>query len=501
MGINLVIPAAGEATRLRPLSSNTSKAMVRVNGKPTIDYILEQAYRLADIDEIVVVDGRLPDIREYCAKKHPNVKFVRQEELNGPKYAIDLGMKALDDPNKPVVVWLGDAIILDDDLRLGEDFLLCKEVDDHSAWCMWDGISFYNKPNESIAGGVALVGLYSFSNGLHALESFGMSYGPEISEALEYYGSTQFERVMTNQWYDIGQLSTYHQTSAALLNRKARAFNRLRYDHELGTITKTPDYHDKESMKTLKSEKSWYSSLTPEQECFVPRVFDSHNEYELCMSFESGTLLSDLMLYENLTRSTWEYIIDKVFRIKLKYFNQPCTDSYFVQQFYDNARSAWYDKTYNRLEKCAYFFDDEMSKRIRSMALDVIRSTNPVETHHGDLHFGNILYNYTTDQIKLIDPRGAYGSCDRTTHGDDLYDWAKLAHDLYFGYNAMVADVPQNEIVKSIFVAKLREYDLPINEILDGGIVLLASCIPLHSDDEKRQLRFANRVKEYLDND
>jgi len=107
MGINLIIPAAGEATRLRPLSSNTSKAMVRVNGKPTIDYILEQAYRLADIDEIVVVDGQLRDIREYCAKKHPNVKFVRQEELNGPKYAIDLGMKALDDSNKPVVVYEG----------------------------------------------------------------------------------------------------------------------------------------------------------------------------------------------------------------------------------------------------------------------------------------------------------------------------------------------------------------------------------------------------------
>ena len=501
MGINLIIPAAGEATRLRPLSSNTSKAMVRVNGKPTIDYILEQAYRLADIDEIVVVDGQLRDIREYCAKKHPNVKFVRQEELNGPKYAIDLGMKALDDSNKPVVVWLGDAIILDDDLRLGEDFLLCKEVDDHSAWCMWDGTSFYNKPTESIVGGVALVGLYSFSNGLQALESFGMSYGPEISEALEYYGSSQFERVMTNQWYDIGQLSTYHQTSAALLNRKARVFNHLRYDHELGTITKTPDYHDKASMKTLRSEVSWYSNLSPAQECFVPRVFESNNEYELCMSFESGTLLSDLMLYENLTQSTWEYIINKVFRIKLKYFNQPCTDSMFVHHFHDDSHSTWYSKTCDRLSQCQHIFDDDTRHRIEVMAERIAKSTNPVETHHGDLHFGNILYNYTTDQIKLIDPRGAYGTYDGTTHGDDLYDWAKLAHDLYFGYNAMVADVPHNEIVKSIFVAKLREHDLPMNDILNGGIVLLASCIPLHSDDEKRQLRFANRVKEYLDNE
>src|SRR6056297_3520565 len=116
MAVNLIIPAAGEATRLRPLTSNTSKVMVRVNGKPTIDYILEQAYKLADINEIVVVDGALDDTRRYCEKKHPNVKFIRQEELNGPRFAIELGMTRLKDKDKPMVVWLGDAIILDDEL-------------------------------------------------------------------------------------------------------------------------------------------------------------------------------------------------------------------------------------------------------------------------------------------------------------------------------------------------------------------------------------------------
>ena len=88
----------------------------------------------------------------------------------------------------------------------------------------------------------------------------------------------------------------------------------------------------------------------------------------------------------------------------------------------------------------------------------------------------------------------------RTTYGDDIYDWAKLAHDLYHGYNAMVADVEHNQIVKEVFVSKLREYDLPVKTILDGGIILLASCIPLHSDDEKRQQRFANYAKEYINN-
>ena len=69
--INLIIPAAGEATRLKPLSNNMSKIMVRVNGKPCLDYIIEQAKKLADVQEIVIVDGKFDDVREYCSKKYP----------------------------------------------------------------------------------------------------------------------------------------------------------------------------------------------------------------------------------------------------------------------------------------------------------------------------------------------------------------------------------------------------------------------------------------------
>ena len=496
MAVNLIIPAAGEATRLRPLTSNTSKVMVRVNGKPTIDYILEQAYKLSDINEIVVVDGALDDTRRYCAKKHPRVKFVRQEELNGPRFAIELGMNELEEKTLPLVVWLGDAIILDDNLELGSDFLLCKRVDDHSNWCMWDGKEFYDKPNHTIENGVALVGLYSFSDGYQADIAMSWCEGPEISEFLDHYG--EFQCVMTNQWYDIGQLNTYHRTSAALLNRKARAFNRLTYDHELGTVTKTPNYHDASSMQTLKSEISWYSSLTPTQECFVPRVFDNDNRYELCMSFESGTLLSDLMLYENLTESTWEYIIDKVFRIKLNHFGTTCRDTSFIENFADEAELMWYHKTVERMSQCDNFFTSTHQNVFTARAKRVVQESRPIDVVHGDLHFGNILYNYNTEQIKLIDPSGAYGSMRQTTHGDDIYDWAKLAHDLYHGYNAMVADVEHNQIVKDVFVSKLREYDLPVQTILDGGVILLASCIPLHSDDEKRQKRFADYAKEYI---
>ena len=156
---NLVIPAAGAATRLKPLSSNMSKVMVRVNGKPCLDYIIEAVN--GSVEEIVIVDGKFEDIREYCKIKHPRVKFVNQPKLNGPRDAINIGIKKLKHLDKPLVVWLGDAIILEKDLPLGEDFLLTKEVEDQSSWCMWDGMQYYNKPKWYINDAVALVGLYT----------------------------------------------------------------------------------------------------------------------------------------------------------------------------------------------------------------------------------------------------------------------------------------------------------------------------------------------------
>lgn len=499
--INLVIPAAGAATRLRPLSSNISKIMVRVNGKPTLDYILEQANKLtsSNISEVVIIDGKFNDIREYCYKKHPYVKFVNQAELKGPRYAIEYGIKALSNPHLPLVVWLGDAIILDDSLHLGTDFLLTKKVEDQSNWCMWDGNRFYDKPSNPINNAIALVGLYSFNNGLEAKKAFCNTNDSEISEALTYYSNNcnKFMSQETDKWYDIGQLSSYHKTSAALLNMKSRDFNKLEYDHELSTITKSSNHL---YANTIKNESNWYHNLTEKQQCFVPKVYSKKGSSNIIMSYESGTLLSDLMLYEDITYSTWEYIIDKIFRIKLNYFSERSKNKQFNDQFSLYSDKMWIKKTADRLAsiKGSLFLDATSTiSKIESISKRIQSNVYPLETIHGDLHFGNILYNYQTDQFKLIDPRGEYGGL-QTNSGDNIYDWAKLAHDLYHGYNAMVANVPKNEIVKNIFVQKLKQYNLPFDDIIDGGLILLASCIPLHYENENRQIRFMKYVENFI---
>ena len=503
MKVNLIIPAAGQATRLRPLSNNQSKAMVRVNGKPCIDYIIEQAEKCAEIEQIVIVDGAFNDIREYVERRWNklNVTFVKQTVLNGPHDAILIGAKEITNYDIPAVVWLGDAIILEEDMPLGTDFLLCKEVIDHHNWCMWDegNFAYHDKPTVSIPNGVALVGLYSFSNSLEMMAAFVETQDEyEISTALKKYPK-KFNKVLTDEWYDIGEISSYYKTCASLLRLKSRSFNTISYDAELGLIHKKPDYHNTEAIEAVENEREWYRGLDWRQLLFVPRYVESPNN--LILSYEPGILLSDMMMYENMSNSTWEYIIDKIFYTIQKYFhksesnNSDSTEPIYT--FSTNAKMIWVNKTRERLGNTS--FSAHHKSMIIDYAYEIYTKSTPVSCMHGDLHLGNILYNVQNDKLSFIDPRGKYGSISGTM-GDSIYDWSKLAQDLVLGYNSLLSDIPYTRRTDMIDIFKrmCKKYGVDYELAVKGSVVLLATCIPLHDDNHLRQMRFMNYVEEYL---
>lgn len=84
-----VILAAGKGTRLRPLTDNCPKPLVKVAGKPLLDHIVD-ALPTA-VDELIIVVGYLGDmIREYCGENFhgKKVTYIEQVEQNGTAMAL-----------------------------------------------------------------------------------------------------------------------------------------------------------------------------------------------------------------------------------------------------------------------------------------------------------------------------------------------------------------------------------------------------------------------------
>ena len=76
-----VIIAAGFGSRLVPVTLNTPKPLVRVNGKRIIDGILD-ALLAAGIEDIVIVRGYLSEQFDQLLYKYPMIRFIENPAYN-----------------------------------------------------------------------------------------------------------------------------------------------------------------------------------------------------------------------------------------------------------------------------------------------------------------------------------------------------------------------------------------------------------------------------------
>lgn len=71
----MIIIAAGYGSRLRPITINTPKPLVRVNGKRIIDSLLDAAVA-AGIEDIVLVRGYLGEQFDQLLPRYPGLRFI-----------------------------------------------------------------------------------------------------------------------------------------------------------------------------------------------------------------------------------------------------------------------------------------------------------------------------------------------------------------------------------------------------------------------------------------
>jgi len=104
-----VVLAAGEGTRLRPLTEDVPKGMVEVNGNPILTYCFERVAELG-AEELVVVVGYLKErIIEHYGDEFRGIPitYAHQREQNGLAHALLAVEDHIDDD---FMLMLGDNI-------------------------------------------------------------------------------------------------------------------------------------------------------------------------------------------------------------------------------------------------------------------------------------------------------------------------------------------------------------------------------------------------------
>lgn len=102
-----VVPAAGEGTRMRPLTADRPKGLVEVAGKPLLSHVFD-ALATTPIEEYVVVVGyRGGDIREHYGESYDgrSLTYVTQDRRLGLAHALLQAESVID----------GDFVVLNGD--------------------------------------------------------------------------------------------------------------------------------------------------------------------------------------------------------------------------------------------------------------------------------------------------------------------------------------------------------------------------------------------------
>src|ERR1044071_812100 len=132
--MKVIIPLAGKGTRLRPHTHITPKPMLKIAGKPVIDYVMDDLERLGDVEQVVYITGHLKEkVEEYVRAKYPfDAAFIEQKIQDGTAGAVALAREYVD---QPIFIIFVDTIF-DADLsivkRLDADGIIwVKEVEDY----------------------------------------------------------------------------------------------------------------------------------------------------------------------------------------------------------------------------------------------------------------------------------------------------------------------------------------------------------------------------------
>ncbi len=231
--MQVIIPLAGKGTRLRPHTHLVPKPLLKVAGRPVMDWVMDRLDGL-DVEELIFITGHLKDQVEAYARSRYRTpsRFIEQRVQDGTAGAVNLARPHV---HGPVMIIFVDTVF-DADLTLAarsrdDGIIWAMEVDDYQRFGVVvtdaDGYMtrIVEKPSEPISR-LANIGLYFIRN-VDALWQGIDHVLAAPKQKGEYYLTDAFQHMIdhgcrirtapVSGWYDCGQLGTLLETNGILL--------------------------------------------------------------------------------------------------------------------------------------------------------------------------------------------------------------------------------------------------------------------------------------------
>src|SRR5512134_2849957 len=131
--MQVIIPLAGKGTRLRPHTHLVPKPMLKVAGRPVMDWVMDRLEGL-DVTELIFITGHLKEQAEAYARAHYRypARLIEQKVQDGTAGAVNLARPYV---TGPVLIVFVDTVF-EADLTLvnrtdADGIIWAKEVEDY----------------------------------------------------------------------------------------------------------------------------------------------------------------------------------------------------------------------------------------------------------------------------------------------------------------------------------------------------------------------------------
>jgi glucose-1-phosphate thymidylyltransferase len=235
--MQVIIPLAGKGTRLRPHTHLTPKPLLKVAGRPVMDWVMDRLKGL-DVTELIFITGHLKEQVETFARARYKIpsRFIEQKVQDGTAGAINLARPHV---KGPVLIIFVDTVF-EADLTLinrtdADGIIWAKEVEDYQRFgvVVTDAQGYMTriveKPSTPISK-LANIGLYY----IRSVDSLWKGIDHVLANPAnkgEWYLTDAFQwmiengkRILTAEvggWYDCGKLDTLLETNEILLKKGA----------------------------------------------------------------------------------------------------------------------------------------------------------------------------------------------------------------------------------------------------------------------------------------